>query len=451
MALDPSIYSAFARRPKSVLEYEREAADVDLARQQRGQNALSLLAGQQKLDEYQRGVERGNALQRLRSGLAGKSEDDVIAAHRDAGFYDEAAGMEEGLLKRRKTKAEIGEKEAQTGKEKALATKAFGEAQADALKRYRGALDFIDTPDGAARWLQAQYQDPAVAAHMAALGPFEEAASRIPRDAQGFALWRQQAALGMEKWLEHQRGKNSSPLGKLIGERDALPAGDPRRRLYDDAITKETTRQAPMSLTVGLQAPTAAIDPVTGQPVLVQPANKPGAQPQVLRDPATGKPFGAPKTGQGDKLPAELQRMAIAMDALESGLTAYENQLKQFNVRSFDQLSPTQRAAIDSLVADLRMQAKEAQALGALSGPDMGILDRSLADPGSFKGLMYGNKGLTEQIKQTRAAIGRRRQALNSQRGGTPAASPSLAAPELPSADAVAAELERRRRAEGGR
>jgi hypothetical protein len=40
-----------------------------------------------------------------------------------------------------------------------------------------------------------------------------------------------------------------TPLARLIAERDALPADDPKRKLYDDAINKNTTQQPLVTVT----------------------------------------------------------------------------------------------------------------------------------------------------------------------------------------------------------
>lgn len=140
----------------------------------------------------------------------------------------------------------------------------------------------------------------------------------------------------------------------------------------------------------------------------------PESQLAGVRSPTKGGKGSGTGAG-GGKLPAEVQRMTIGLNALEAGLTAYENMLKEFNPRSLDQLTPTQRAGAASLVADLRMQAKEAIALGALTGPDITILDQALADPTTMRGAFYGKDGLKEQINQTRAAIKRRRAGMDKQ------------------------------------
>ena len=64
-----------------------------------------------------------------------------------------------------------------------------------------------------------------------------------------------------------------SDISRLIQERDSLPPGDPRRMLYENALTKSTTHQPPITVQ-NYPAPTSAIDPVTGKPVLVQFGNK---------------------------------------------------------------------------------------------------------------------------------------------------------------------------------
>lgn len=117
--------------------------------------------------------------------------------------------------------------------------------------------------------------------------------------------------------------------------------------------------------------------------------------------------------GAGAKMPAEVQRMNIALRALDEGLNSYEALLKDFNPRNpAAQINPETRARAESLLADLQLQLKEAQALGALTGPDVEILNRALANPVSLKGAMYGRGGLSEQLSQTRQALQRRKNAL---------------------------------------
>ena len=71
----------------------------------------------------------------------------------------------------------------------------------------------------------------------------------------------------------------ASPIAKLIAERDALPENDPRRKLYDNAITRQTTHQPSVNVYSG--SLTAAVD-AAGNPVFVQPSGRPGVDPRVV-------------------------------------------------------------------------------------------------------------------------------------------------------------------------
>lgn len=153
-----------------------------------------------------------------------------------------------------------------------------------------------------------------------------------------------------------------------------------------------------------------SIDQVTGDPRL-QPIPGGPADPTV-----SGKP------------PGEVQRMNIALRSLDEGLNAYEALLKDFNPRSpQQQVDPQIRAKAESLVADLQLQLKEAQALGALTGPDVMILERALANPVSLRGAIYGREGLGEQLKQTRDSLKRRKDALSKEYN-----TPNLTPPDAP-------------------
>lgn len=78
-------------------------------------------------------------------------------------------------------------------------------------------------------------------------------------------------------------------LAQLMAERDALPEGDPRRRAYDDAIKKETTASAGLSVTFG--TPTVGINPETKQPEFVRPTSTGGMQFTGVKPAAADKPM----------------------------------------------------------------------------------------------------------------------------------------------------------------
>ena len=123
--------------------------------------------------------------------------------------------------------------------------------------------------------------------------------------------------------------------------------------------------------------------------------------------------------GAGAKLPIQAQKLQSSLQNLESGLNAYEQLLKQYNPQSGDALTPEKRAALSSAFGDLRMQLKGAYELGAITGPDMQVLEGVLTDPtgplGMAKGAIRGNKTFDAQITQTRAALERQKRNFEQQ------------------------------------
>lgn len=123
--------------------------------------------------------------------------------------------------------------------------------------------------------------------------------------------------------------------------------------------------------------------------------------------------------GAGANLPVQVQKLQSSLQNLESGLNAYEQLLKQYNPQSGDALTPEKRSALSTAFGDLRMQLKGAYELGAITGPDMQVLEGVLTDPtgplGMAKGAIRGNKTFDAQITQTRAALERQKRNFEQQ------------------------------------
>jgi hypothetical protein len=83
--------------------------------------------------------------------------------------------------------------------------------------------------------------------------------------------------------------QQSTTLARLLAEREQLPPNDPRRAAYDDAIKKETTASAGLSVSFG--TPTVGINPATGQPELVRPDSRGGMQFTGVAPAKTDKPM----------------------------------------------------------------------------------------------------------------------------------------------------------------
>jgi hypothetical protein len=242
-----NLFQQYLQPVRSVADY---GADLDRAEAQklqleglRGQNALQALTRAQQAEAARSAMDDRNALQRIASGWTAQTTDeqratDLLNSGR-AALAGQADTLRKGALERQKTEAGVIETKAKAAKEQ-------GAAIDDTLKRYRGALDFIDTPQGAARWLQAQYEDPLTGAHLQRLGPVEQLIARIPQDPAGFQQWRQQAAVGMDKFIDNQRQQadlNLKANNELIG-----PDGKPNQPLI--AAKKDIAKSGASSVSV---------------------------------------------------------------------------------------------------------------------------------------------------------------------------------------------------------
>lgn len=220
-----NLFQQYLQPVRSMTDY---AADLDKAegmqlalQGQRRQNELSALTADQTRQTMASSAEDRNALQSLAATWgADTTIEQRVASLRNSGrpaLMQQADALEKQGLEKQKTVAEVSEK--------------TSKVMDETIKRYRGALDFIDTPEGAARWLQAQYADPVLKDHMQALGPYEQAVQRIPTDPKLFQSWRSNAGMGMEKFMEQQSKQREFELksqNELIG-----PDGVVNQKLLD--------------------------------------------------------------------------------------------------------------------------------------------------------------------------------------------------------------------------
>lgn len=183
--VDTSIYGNMLRPVKSVQEYDAEA-------QQAEGNKLGLLLQRGQYDAQQRGVADDAA---YRDAVRGFGADSGVNANmlRARGLGKQAMDYEKSALDAVKTAAEVANL-------KKTGAKTDSDLMDASLKRYRAGLDFIETPQGAVKWLQAQYQDPALSALMNSRGPFEEAIKHIPQTPAEFNQWRDKVAMGIENY-----------------------------------------------------------------------------------------------------------------------------------------------------------------------------------------------------------------------------------------------------------
>jgi hypothetical protein len=98
-------------------------------------------------------------------------------------------------------------------------------------KMWNNALMDVTDQRSALQWIQDQKNDPDMAGSPIANVSILDAASRIPADPAGFAQWKQQAALGLSKYIEQNKpmvvGSSSSvynPITKTFQQAPAAPA-----------------------------------------------------------------------------------------------------------------------------------------------------------------------------------------------------------------------------------
>lgn len=119
----------------------------------------------------------------------------------------------------------------------------------------------------------------------------------------------------------------------------------------------------------------------------------------------------APTAGKVGALPVKAQGEWSALQNLDSATRAYEILLKDYDPQGKDALNIEKRAALKAAFTDLQMRQKEAFALGAITGPDMQVLEGAYTDPtgmwGTLKGGVAGPKTFQAQIDQGRAALNR--------------------------------------------
>jgi hypothetical protein len=178
MPLDPNI--ALSYKPVGLdIAGAMQAADERKLMQSRNALAASQMANEQD--------ELNNALA-ARRYAGGADLNDPQNAMRLFGYGKAGADMFQSLQAGRASSA--------------AARKSQLEASGVKAGQYRQALAFVDSPNAAMEWLQAHHDDPDMQDSPVARMPLDVALSRIPQDPVGFQQWKQQAALGIDKYIE---------------------------------------------------------------------------------------------------------------------------------------------------------------------------------------------------------------------------------------------------------
>lgn len=198
---NPNIFSQYTQPLRSVADYSNELARGEFLDNQAAIQRAAIQQGQQ---QQAAAAARQNALASLASETGGDPDKMILGLYQ-RGFVGEAQALE-------KHRADVGKTRADAGKVGADTNRIQGETVDAALKRYQGMLPYIDTPQSAARWLQAQYQDASTGPVLQSIRPFDEAAQGIPQDPAQFQQWRMQAAIGMDKVAQYAKERELAKL-----------------------------------------------------------------------------------------------------------------------------------------------------------------------------------------------------------------------------------------------
>lgn len=178
---DISIFSGLLQPPKSVAQYDQEAATTQgLQLQNRGRDLQNQTAGM-NLQTAQRGVQRADQLLALSKNMPqGASDLDRLTALRNAGFYDEADKLDTSVQNRTKTQAIA----AKDNADAANTTQKTAEAKKAALLR---AVPTFNSSDDVKQFLAK-----GVAGGHITLEDGQQMISRVPdstANMQGFKDW----------------------------------------------------------------------------------------------------------------------------------------------------------------------------------------------------------------------------------------------------------------------
>ena len=89
---------------------------------------------------------------------------------------------------------------------------------------------------------------------------------------------------------------------------------------------------------------------------------------------------------------------------LENGKQTNQNLFDKY--KGADLLKPNIRAEFQGAVENARLQGKEANRLGALTGPDYGILEKIIADPTAFDAFLKDRETINKLYNNQRLFTG---------------------------------------------
>ena len=217
-----------------------------------------------------------------------------------------------------------------------------------------------------------------------------------------------------------EAGIAPTDIKKLISERDKLAAGDPNRKVYDQAIADigaqariaqqrlafDQTKFAWEKANPGFELKEAEDGSIVGvnkrtlQAFPVSIGGAAPAAPMAAGETPTANVIGTPLKGKGKEPPAKFNDTDLQLAGLAGSLKEFKNEVNKnlFTGASFLPAGADTRR-MQAKYTSLLMGVKDLYTLGALTGPDMSIIESQLTNPASWTGKITTKEGFKEQIQ----------------------------------------------------
>ena len=241
-----NIFAQFTQPVRSVSDYlddydKRDIRRLQLEGQTR-QNALAALTNQQQMNDMADKQRSQNIIRQVYAGADPSAGPQALlqALERtgDRGAIDLASAKRTELLKQREVESKAGSQDVET--------------ENRVISTYRDLVGNASNPEQAAQYVQIMHSDPRLKNTAIARVPLDQALAQIGSDPATFNTWKQQFALGAQKFVEmnkptYQQQNLGGTMQTLalpgLGGTPTVAATAPITQSADNRATQETQRR----------------------------------------------------------------------------------------------------------------------------------------------------------------------------------------------------------------
>jgi len=302
-------------------------------------------------------------------------------------------------------------------------------AQNSESRRYKDALVNVTNYDSAAYWLRHQYDNP-VLKNIVGIVPFETALAEIPKDFVGLEDWKKKNALGIDEYIKQNKPnittRNTGTITELLstpglgGSATVVPGSQATmqmtpgqvRAAADAKLSREQSERhfqaggGIIDLDRGIRIDRNGIaTPLMQQAPAVGGAAVGGGVPSnapVSGGIPTGRGSAAglvPLGSKPEKPPVEFTKSDNQLSNLVGNLNRFKQEIAKGKTTSA-QWAPTgaDTAAMNSKYIALLMGIKDMYTLGALTGPDLDLIEKQISNPATWGGFTKSKEAFNAQI-----------------------------------------------------